>query len=696
MNKAVLFIRVSTEQQTTDSQREALTHYAMADGYALDNIIYIEKKESGFKLDEAEREGIAELYQAMEDSEVSDVYIWELSRLSRRPKDLYSIREKFLERKVQLHCQEPAFCLLNKERDGYDSNANILFSLFGAMAEQEVIEKKARFARGKKRLAEQGRYNGGAIPYGYKVDASRDNLIVIDEEDEAPIVREIYNMYEHGKSQPAIAKELFERGVKGRAARKTKAFTISLVHQILTNELLTGKKHLNKGSSYERQYPQIISEEQFQRCRKIAEANNTVLPKARRVYYAQGLIKCTECGRNFISTGCKGYYHCKDAYNCNKKYEGYDGQPMCSNKIIISNNIMDSLLWELTKDYEAIYIMSEASRKLSECQEQKDILQKKIDAIPSLLAAVEEKKDFLLDALAEGMKKEKFNVKKQKLSEEERKIRASEVSYREEMGRYEMLISDIKKSMSLNLDIQSQEGIDNFIDYTETVRCRVRSITDDAERSRLIHKHIKKVTVEATTVPYKFAKYPEETTAFAKLITVYPYLGKERIFVFVPYNGKGGVMLEKHKKEERYVIPGINKEVVIPIYTKFHMEYLPRFYDKGKQHRREVVRAQREALKSSAIDELRKDGYISMNEMREISKLGYSTLYHAIKAGQLNGKNLFHTWYAKADDFKYYLEKYSPKPRPYRQTQKVVKLSPEEKLLNAIMGAQINDTGEEI
>lgn len=686
MSKAVLFIRVSTEKQTTESQKEALTHYAMADGYAIDNIIYIEKKESGFKLDEAEREGIAELYRAMEDPDVSDVYIWELSRLSRRPKDLYSIREKFLERRVQLHCQEPAFCLLNKERDGYDSNANILFSLFGAMAEQEVIEKKARFARGKKRLAEQGRYNGGAIPYGYRIDASRGNLIVPDEEEEAPIVREIFNMYEQGKSQPAIAKELFERGVKGRAARKTKAFTISLVHQILTNELLTGKKHLNKGSSYERQYPQIISEEQFLRCREIAAANNTVLPKARRVYYALGLIKCVECGRNFISTGCKGYYHCRDAYNCNKKYEGYDGQPMCSNKITISNNIMDSLLWELTKDYEAMYIMNEAARKLSECQEQRDILQKKIDAIPALLAVVEEKKDFLLDALAEGMKKEKFNLKKQKLTEEERKIKASEVSYREELGRYDMLISDIKKSMSLNLDIQSQEGIDNFIDYTETVRTRVRSITDDAERSRLVHKHIKKVTIEATTIPYKFAKYPTKTTAYAKKITVYPYIWGERTFYFVPFNGKGGEMLEKHLKEDRYVIPGIDREVVIPEYTKFPMEYLPRFYDKGKQHRREVVRAQREAIKSKAIDELRKEGYISMNEMREISKLGYSTIYHAIKAEQLEGKNVFHTWYAKESDFKTYLEKYSPKPRPYRQTSTVVKISPEEKLLKDILG----------
>ena len=71
----------------------------MADGYRKEDIITIEKKESGYKLDEAEREGIAELYEVMDKENISDVYIWELSRLSRRPKDLYSIREKFLEKK---------------------------------------------------------------------------------------------------------------------------------------------------------------------------------------------------------------------------------------------------------------------------------------------------------------------------------------------------------------------------------------------------------------------------------------------------------------------------------------------------------------------------------------------------------------------------------------------------------------------
>lgn len=672
MSKAILFIRVSTEQQSTESQKDSLLHYAMADGFSKDDIIIIEKKESGYKLDESEREGIAELYQAMDNPKVSDVYIWELSRLSRRPKDLYSIRDNFLEKKIQLHCQEPQFKLLNKDRTGWDSNANILFSLFGAMAEQEVIEKKARFARGKKRLAEQGRYNGGAIPYGYKIDSANGKKIIPDEDEEAPIVREIFNMYENGKSQPAIAKELYYRGVKGRAVKSTNYFTISLVHQILTNELLTGAKHLNKGSSYERQYPPIISQEQFERCRRIAEKNNTVISKSKMYHYAHGLIKCTECGRNYVSTGHKGYYHCPDAHNYNKQFDGYEDVSRCPNKTCISTNIIDSLLWTLAIDYEATFVMNEATNKIEECQRKKADLQQKIDAIPALIANIEERMEHLLDALAEGWSKEKFKVAKQKLLDEEKTIKANEVKLREQIAHYDMLISDISKSMSLNYDLNSEEGMSNFIDYSLALYEKIKSITDDAERIRIIQKHIEKVTITPTTLNYKFGKYPEGKDAFAKEITVFSYLSLPRTFVFVPYNGKGGVMLQKIKHGGDIDIPVIGT-VTYPEYSVFPMEYLPRIFDEGKRKRREILRTKREALKSEGIDKLRKKGYISMNEMREISKLSYSSLYNAIKEGKMQGVNLFHTWYVKKKNFEAYLNKYKPQPRPYRQTTSVYK-----------------------
>jgi DNA invertase Pin-like site-specific DNA recombinase len=216
MAKCIIFIRVSTESQEFISQREELYRTAHNHGYADQDIIEISKKESGKKLSESEREGLTELYQYFEKGGVSDVYIWELSRLSRRQKDIFAIIEKFKDYRVQLHCLNPSFVLLNREKTDIELSARLAIGIFGAMAEQEVIEKKARFARGKKIKAEQNKYNGGAIPYGYRVDKEQDNLIVPDEV-ESEVVREIFRLYEKGYSQAKIARELDSRGAKGRS-----------------------------------------------------------------------------------------------------------------------------------------------------------------------------------------------------------------------------------------------------------------------------------------------------------------------------------------------------------------------------------------------------------------------------------------------------------------------------------------------
>ena len=302
----------------------------------------------------------------------------------------------------------------------------------------------------------------------------------------------------------------------------------------------------------------------------------------------------------------------------------------------------------------------------------KAVIEQKLAALPKLRKSVDDRMDNLLDALAEGMKKERFNVRKMALDKEKKEYEAAEAEYKEQIKRYDTLLEDINKSLQTS-DLNTDEVVHNML----SVRERVSSITDDEERSHIVHKHIEKVTIEATTFYYKFGIHPEGKEAFAKKITVYSYMEKPRAFFFIPYNGKGGVMIE---------------ELPDGLYREFDMTYLPRLYDKGKYRRREVERAKRENIKSIGTEQLRKQGYVSMNEMREASRLSYSTLYNAIKSGKMKGKNMFKTWYVKKKDFEAYLINYNPKPRLNRQTTRVVKgedISREQKLLDAIFGGNL-------
>lgn len=239
------------------------------------------------KLKEAEREGLNELKSVIEQNDVDCVYIFELSRLSRDPMTLYSVRDKiFKNNKVQLKCLKPSFSLLEEpDRIKFDTMGSLVFSIFGCFAEQEVVEKKERFHRGKKQKAIEGKYSGGIVPYGYDIDAQRDNLLVI-KHDEAEIIHTIFDLYEAGLSLSRIAMELRERGLKyaclqNKHRSPEKHFDIWFIHQLLTAELLTGRKLKGATAAFARSYPAIISEEQFDRCRKIALERSTVCGKRR-------------------------------------------------------------------------------------------------------------------------------------------------------------------------------------------------------------------------------------------------------------------------------------------------------------------------------------------------------------------------------------------------------------------------------
>lgn len=672
MAKAIIWCRVSTTEQEFETQKVELVEKAKKDGFFQEQLIVIgEAGASAIKMNDLYQREVNQLITAVEtDPEITTIYVWEISRLARNEVAFYEMKDLIIKNRIQLICNVPQLRLLDDDGE-VNSGAELTLSLLLTLAKQEMEIKSKRFARGRKRLAEQGKYNGGAIPYGYKVDRNQDNLIVRDEEVEAPIVREIFDMYERGYSQKDIAVEMFNRGVKGRSARKTNGFTISLVHQVLTNRLLTGEpQQPRKGSRYVRQYPQIITTEQFDRCRKIAEANNTNLPKSKYIHYAHGLLKCKDCGRNFVSTGQKGYYRCRDAWNENKQYDGYYGEPQCQNRMCISTNIIDSLLWELGKKYETIFIMEESKQKLEECQRKSVILQQKLDAIPSLLGEIEHRLDTLFDAYAEGMKKENFLKRKQALLAEEKEVRRNEAEYKEELEHNRILEEEITRKIQSAYDVDAkQRSLQRHLDSVKIVK-RISEITDDAERSKIIHRNIEKVIIEEATINYVTNGHPEGKEVIAKKITVYPFLRSREIFYFYPNGGHNGVILQKDGKGG---------------YRVLRMQYLKRICDKWKKAKRELVRAKREEIRTAEVEELRQNGYISLNEMREISGLSDSTLRYAISNNKLKAKNVLRTWYAKKEDFVQYLEEYKPKPRPERQKYRIEKGYDKDERMKALL-----------
>lgn len=628
MGKCIIFIRVSTESQEFISQREELYRTAHNHGYADQDIIEISKKESGKKLSESEREGLTELYQHFEKGGVSDVYIWELSRLSRRQKDIFAIIEKFKDYRVQLHCLNPSFVLLNREKTDIELSARLAIGIFGAMAEQEVIEKKARFARGKKIKAEQNKYNGGAIPYGYRVDKEQDNLIVPDEV-ESEVVREIFRLYEKGYSQAKIARELDSRGAKGRSVRTTVRFTISLVHQILTNELLTGKPLLNRGASYVRSYPPIISEEQFKRCREIAAKNNKVVPKSKRVFYAHGLLKCPVCGRNYVSSGYKGYYKCGDAYNTQKAFNGYLNPERCSNRLVISTNILDSLLWHIAVERESAYIMGMDNEQMQEYKKSKEIINSKIRTIPKRKEKLSAEQNRITHTYIKGA------ITTEEYDELLHKIKHQAIDLDKELAQYENELIHIEELIETYKERKKQNR--KFSEDLDRLDIEIRGITDDDARRNIIKKHIKKVEIFELKIPYIF-KNTGEIEVNAKRIVVDTYALLNKIeYIFIPNDGKGGTFLRTQRWHETIY------------YVTERIQYLDRI--KGHSNEEKIERQIAQAIE---------DGYITMRDLSIKHRISFSNINSVIRFAEEKReitRRIRQVWYVNEEWFLHYYEK---------------------------------------
>lgn len=178
--KAIVLVRVSTERQHLDEQREEVVAMAKHDGYDDNNIILIENKESAIKIkDETESLGLTKLFQLIEnDSTINCVYAYELSRIGRKEDVNLRVKNFLIDHKINLKLKEPSMVLLDKD-GSVNSGAEIVFSLYNTMSHQEMRLKKARLKRGKIEAVSRGEIGMGKCKYGYYVDKDK-NILRID------------------------------------------------------------------------------------------------------------------------------------------------------------------------------------------------------------------------------------------------------------------------------------------------------------------------------------------------------------------------------------------------------------------------------------------------------------------------------------------------------------------------------------
>jgi site-specific DNA recombinase len=300
MEKCVIYSRVSTDLQTTESQLSKLREFAIKNSLEISK----EFKEtiSGYK------EGIhREAYELMKEyviqNDIKIILVWEISRIGRRMNVLVDEITSLAEtHKVNIHSLDGPI-----KDTMVDGKLNyFLVGIMSAMVQMERDTIKSRISRGIDEAAHQGKRAGlGTLPYGY---TNIDKYIQIDNE-EAKIVKDIFEMFADNVSIRKICHTLNAKGVLTRNQKLgyvnvnkhtnrdiAYSWQPSTINGIVRNTFYIGKRRY-KGEFIN--VPRIINEDLWKRAQqrkgdKIGYRDKVVKYK----YLVKTKMKCGECGSN--------------------------------------------------------------------------------------------------------------------------------------------------------------------------------------------------------------------------------------------------------------------------------------------------------------------------------------------------------------------------------------------------------------
>lgn len=500
-HKVLVFLRVSTEAQELEEQRKEMIEFVQLYGYTLDDIIFIEDKgASAIKLNEKYLDMIDDIASYIESGEIDCVAVWAVNRLARNEVMFAQIKSKLVENKIQLLVKTPTLQLLNPDGT-INSGSELALSLFSTMAQQEMLERKSKFKRTKKAYAPKGMYTGGtARRFGYKVE----NKYFVPCEVDGESVKLMFELYSTGKySFYKLAGELNIRGIEKKHGKGK--FTAAFVGDIISSPAYYGEVMEQWNN---RVYPPLISKELFDKCAEIREKNKIEM-RVKDVNdkpLAARLIRCTECGHKFMSSGA--------LYKCcmhNIKESKY-----CPNSISVQKKLVDALVWRVASAVHLEFLWSMSDEKLEEYTREVEIIDMKINTITNNINGVQKKKQRIIDTFLEGLiDKENRDLKLSKISEEV-------ATYQKELNS----LNETKNSLiKLIESYQKKDEVESFISSMDTLNA--------LDKYDVIHQQLKEVTFERYKMEFEGKIFDNAT-----LITITTITGGVWKFCYLRYAKK--------------------------------------------------------------------------------------------------------------------------------------------------------------
>ena len=360
-----------------------------------------------------------------------------ISRFARNTLDTLKYVRRLKERNIAV--------IFEKENiNTLEMSGEFLLTILSSIAQQEIESISGNVKLGLKMKKERGEIVGFKHCLGYDYDNDSHEIKI--QQDEAEIVRHIFNRYCEGAGSTIIARELTEAGyVPPKGGEKWADSTIRgiiknekykgdvLQGKTFTIDPITHKRMINKGEEdkyyIENNHEAIVSAEVYEKAQSILEKRSGAIETGRRKgnysrkYTFSSRVFCGFCGSVFVRRNLyNNTNHETKVWQCMSYVK--NGKKFCPETKAIRENVIENCFVEA---YELL------------CQDNKEVINNFLNRIDGFLRenntksmlqkleikkqGIKDKINSLINLMIDGtIDKETFNKKKIELNKKIKKI----------------------------------------------------------------------------------------------------------------------------------------------------------------------------------------------------------------------------------------------------------------------------------
>ncbi len=313
--KAIIFCRVSSKEQedtgySLDAQEKLLADYATTRGFDVAKVFKVSESASGKQA----RTLFNEMLEYVEKQHISAICVEKIDRLTRNLKDASIVNEWIqADSTRELHFVKES-SIINKNTRAHE---NLVWDMKVAIARFYTNNLSEEVRKGQREKLAQG-WLPTRAPLGYKTAGDKGHRIHVIDEEKAPLVRHMFELYSTGHySVRTLQGAMCDEGLRNRIGKNVSQ---TRMYRLLSDPFYYGEVRWND-ELYPGKHEPLIAKALFNTVQDRLKGKRGTSQYRKHMPVFKAKIRCEECSGTITWEIHKGHWygHCNHHKECSKE-----------------------------------------------------------------------------------------------------------------------------------------------------------------------------------------------------------------------------------------------------------------------------------------------------------------------------------------------------------------------------------------